>query len=479
MPLRLWLLAAGLTALLVGFSQTLAFYPDEGFHLVAARLVNDGKQPYLDFFYPHAPLWVYLMAAWMWIFGDTWRSVHVLSALLTGACTAVVARYVFSRYPESSWRVATAASAALLMGLSALVIWYGTVAVAYGLSLLLIFVAFWLVADAGPRFHWYQPFLAGLCAGTAAACLLLTAPVPLILLFWLLRHTDRERRFRVGAYFITGALIPFVPLVWLAVQGPRQAVFNMLEFHLFYRATWSDRSAIFRISLRTLASLLSSLQAWLLILLSVIALTVFTGGHQDQRLRRDLSLCAWVAVGLALFLTTPVPTFTQYFILVIPFLSVLASRGIQVLASRLWPSARPFHVLLPIILLFVLGLAQPVYQLRPETWRVIEDLGREVARVTPENGLIYAPDLVVFAAKRVPLAGMANIHGMMLRLPPERLASLHITPESQVERWLSEGRFHTVVVSTRDPRIQRYGLLERYSQQRQVHEAYVLSDPRR
>ena len=45
MPLRLWVLVATLTAVLFGFSQTVAFYGDEGVHLLAARLVNDGKRP--------------------------------------------------------------------------------------------------------------------------------------------------------------------------------------------------------------------------------------------------------------------------------------------------------------------------------------------------------------------------------------------------------------------------------------------------
>jgi hypothetical protein len=99
--------------------------------------------------------------------------------------------------------------------------------------------------------------------------------------------------------------------------------------------------------------------------------------------------------------------------------------------------------------------------------------------VTPERGLIYAPGLVVFAAKRVPPPGLENFWGAMLQLPPETLASLHIMPEPQIERWLSDGRFHTVVMLTGDPRIQRLDLLRRYAHQQQLHGVYILSDPRR
>jgi uncharacterized membrane protein len=180
-PPLLWVLLASLTALLLAFSQTVAFYGDEGFHLLAARLVNAGRRLYLDFFYPHAPLYVYVSAAWMRVVGDTWRSVHALSALGTSTSIALVAWYVFTRSRGSRWRLANAASAALLMGLNALVIWYGTIGQPYGLSLVLIVAAFLLVVASVDRVGGPQPFLAGVCAGTAAASLLLTAPVAPIL----------------------------------------------------------------------------------------------------------------------------------------------------------------------------------------------------------------------------------------------------------------------------------------------------------
>jgi len=177
----LWVLLASLTALLLAFSQTVAFYGDEGVHLLAARLVNTGRRLYLDFFYPHAPLYVYISATWMRVVGDTWRSVHALSALCSSASIALVTWYVFTRSRGSHWRRATAASAALLMRLNVLVMWCGTIGQPYGLSLFLIVAAFLLVVASVDRVGGPQPFLVGVCAGTAAASLLLTAPVAPIL----------------------------------------------------------------------------------------------------------------------------------------------------------------------------------------------------------------------------------------------------------------------------------------------------------
>jgi hypothetical protein len=135
-------------------------------------------------------------------------------------------------------------------------------------------------------------------------------------------------------------------------------------------------------------------------------------------------------------------------------------------------------VLLPIALLFSLGLARPVYLLNIYAWPLLEDLGREVARVTPEHGLVYASESILFTAKRLPAPGVENFLGLMLPLPPERLARLKIMPPSQVERWLADGRFHTVMIGTGDPRLEKLGLLQRYAHHRELYGFYLLSDPR-
>ena len=481
-PLLLWVLLASLTALLLAFSQTVAFFGDEGFHLLAARLVNAGKRLYLDFFYPHAPLYVYISAAWMRVVGDTWRSVHALTALCTSTSIALVTWYVFTRSRGSRWRLANAASAALLMGLNILVMCYGTIGPPYGLSLVLIVAAFLLVVASVGRVGGPQSFLAGVCAGTAAASLLLTAPVAPILWLWLLRHAGPGDRFKKGAYFLAGTGLPFLPLLWLLGHGPREVLFDVVGYHLLYRATWVDRSVSVLQSLRTLASWLNSTQALLLILLATVALTVPPSPSEwDEQRRREFRLCGWLVAGLALCLATPLPTFPHYFILVVPFVSILAALGMNVLGSRLWPSARPLYVVLPLLVLFALGLAKLAVQQR-ETfyappWAMVEELAREVNRVAPPDGLVHASEAVLFAARRLPPPGMENSFGSLLRLPPEQLARLRILPQSQIDAWLAAGHFHTVTIGTTDPRVQALGLLRRYARQEQLHHFYILSDP--
>jgi len=81
-------LYSAFTFLAVGmlvFSQTRSFFWDEGFHILAAYLIRTGKRPYLDFFFPQTPLNAYWNAAWMAIFGPSWRVVHAVAALVTQA----------------------------------------------------------------------------------------------------------------------------------------------------------------------------------------------------------------------------------------------------------------------------------------------------------------------------------------------------------------------------------------------------------
>src|SRR5271163_4383817 len=102
----LWLCGAVtlLSAGLLIYSQTQALTWDEGYHLLAAQLIKAGKTPYLDFCFPQTPLNAYWNAGWMRIFGDSWRMVHVIAALLTAGAAMLVGDYLFVRFPVARWR---------------------------------------------------------------------------------------------------------------------------------------------------------------------------------------------------------------------------------------------------------------------------------------------------------------------------------------------------------------------------------------
>ncbi len=465
--------AAALAAGLLLYSQTLALYEDEGFHLVASQLINAGKRPYLDFFYQHVPLYAYLNAGLFRIVGDSWRVPHAVSALCSGAAMWLVAQFVFARVRDPRWRLATALTAALLVGLHELVIQYGTVGHPFGLCLLLMVAAFRLVILAVARERGWLAAGAGLCAGAAAASSLLAAPVLPILLLWMLRDQRAGSRARKVAWFLGGAVLPFLPLLWLAVQGPRQAFFNVVELHLLYRQRYqASVSANILEDLRIFFGLwLGTTQGLILILLATLGL-LFLAGHDDWEPpeRAELALCGWLAGGLGAYLSCTYPVFRQYFILVVPFLGILAAVGVYALGTRVWKSSgRPAWLVLSVAVLFTLGLARPAVHtgqyltLLSQRWQHVDDLARAVNEVTPAGEEVFSDDeFVYFASRRIPPTGLENPFSRDLQLPPALAASLHVVPQARLDGDLAAGRFATVVVEYDDPRVETFELPRRY-----------------
>src|SRR5580698_8348125 len=120
--LTLWGAAGLLAAAIIVYSQTLAFAWDEGFHLLAAQLIARGKRPYLDFIHPQAPLYAYINATLMRLFGDTWRTVHVASSLALTGAVLLTAQFVLTRIEDKNWRLAGALSAMVLLGLNSTIL---------------------------------------------------------------------------------------------------------------------------------------------------------------------------------------------------------------------------------------------------------------------------------------------------------------------------------------------------------------------
>jgi len=234
----LWALIVA-AASLIAFSQTRAFVWDEGFHLLAAALIAQGKTVYVDFCFPQTPLNAYFNAGLIRLFSQNWHTPHLLAAIFVVGAMCLTARFVLRHLPagenrEQRW--AGAGCAAVFTALNITVMQFGTVAQAYGSGLFFCVAAF-CAAVAGMRRHAALfTFAAGLLSGVAAGCSLLTAPVAIVLLAWTL-WTNREtaRWLRSGA-FLAGAAIPFTPVIWLFFQAPEQVFFIILEYRPLPRA---------------------------------------------------------------------------------------------------------------------------------------------------------------------------------------------------------------------------------------------------
>jgi len=411
--LRLAALIACLFALLLVYSQTAAFTWDEGFHMLVAQLIMRGKRPYLDFCFPQSPLNAYWNAFWMRLFGDTWRVVHAVAAIVATGALVLVTRFLHARFGA-----VTAAAGALLLGLNALFVKYTPNGAAYALCTLFLAAAYCAAISD-------RAALTGFFASAAAASTLLCAAAVPVFLFWILRHA--RRRVAKLLVFVGAALIPLVPIVRLALGSPRAVMFNLFEFQLYYRrANWEDATP------HDISLLLEFFQSPA----ALILVALFAVGAYRVR-RPEIKLSAWLAVALIAELSTAHPTFRWYFTIAIPFLAIPAAAAIAQFPRPAWTLA-----------ILAVTLAGPLaYALKTQdtrSWPLMEGIARKVDELTPRDAPAWLDEHVYFLTRRVPVEGTVFSYGEVVQVRPDRARQLHIVYVDDLGSQAAAGAYATV-----------------------------------
>jgi hypothetical protein len=436
--------AAMLFAALLYYSQTRAFSWDEGFHLLAAQLILAGKRPYLDFCFPQTPLNAYFTAGWMRLFGDTWRAVHVLSAVWVAAAAFLTADFVRSRFPVPGWRWAGALAALVAVGMNSQVVLFGTIGQSYGLCLFLIVAAYRLAVVAVERAGTSRAAAAGFMAGAAAASSLLTAPVAPILLVWLYLSNRAGNRWAKIAGFLGAGAVAWLPVAWLYRQGPAQTIFNVVLYQLKYRHKWNGAA---RQDFTALSAWINSAQGLSLGLLAAAGLwfLVRQCGWERER-RAEIYLSLWLAVGLSAELAVAHPTFERYFLVMVPFVVIPAIAGLYAVGVRLTGPGRPLHAAYFLIAILTLGLGRALFDdSESYAWPDTENIAHKVAEVTPRGATIWADELVYFLMRRPPPDGMEFSYAHEIEeMPAAQAAMLHILTASELRRRTAAGEYKTV-----------------------------------
>jgi len=470
-------LAAAVTAIgvaLLIYSQTKAFAWDEGFHLLAAQLVKSGRKPYLDFCFSQAPLNAYWNAFWMSVFGESWRTAHAAAAIATAGAVFLTADFLAARFPVIRWRLATALTAAFLTGWNAMVFEYGTIAQAYGICLFLTVAAFRVTVLAPDRVGWVLPACAGFLASAAAGCSLLTATTAPVLLIWLAMNNRTGKGWSKCAAFIGAAIVPTLPVLRLLAENSRAVWFGIFQYNGLYRTVdWPEST---QHNIEVLTKWIDSSQALTLAALAAAGIHFIKKSDWNRATRSEFYLCGYLALATGAELCVPRPTFQRYFLLIVPFLAILASTGLYAITLRLWDALRPALPVAGITLLAALGLAKSLYQ-RADiyTWSYFEEIARKVEEVTPEGGQIFADEQIYFLTKRRPPSGfeLADSHKLE-GLPADQARALHIVPQSEVDRRVSGGKFDTVATFEDDEdTLARWGLDRVYAHKAEVGDCAV------
>jgi len=454
------------------YSETVSFVWDEGFHLVAAQLIDAGKTPYIDFCFPQPPLNAYLNAGLMRLFSQNWHVTHAAAGLFVVGAMILMADFVRRRFPIREWRMAAALVVATVVGLDVVVVQFGTSAQAYGIGMFLAVAAFrCMVAGAERPRAWFS-LAAGLLAGSAGASTLLTAPIIPILLVWLwIYNRDGDRRIK-AIVFIAGVVIPFAPVFWLLVKARRQTFFNVVEYQaLFRRVNWGDVGAH---DVDVLSDWLASTQALVMGLLAIAGLLyLWKNRHCEETRRSEIYLAAWLAIGLGVYIATAHPTFGRYFVFMIPFTAVLAVIGLYSVGSRLTANGRPFWPAAVVIALTALSFGKALFDDRNSTtWKDYQQIADQVKKVTPPHKLYYADELVYFLLRQAPPSGMEFSYSHKLQLPAQQERLYHIVSLDELKKQVAAGRFYTVQ-TCKDEFIDDFRLDDLFPNEKDVADCWV------
>ena len=433
-----------LATVLLWYAETVAFAWDEGFHLLAAQLIDHGQRLYIDFFFPQTPLNTYWNAAWMLVFGETWRTTHAVAALCTCTAAWMLARYLYTRAGA-----AAALCSLAVFGLNDLVVQFGGIGQAYGFCLLMLVCAFRCVIRAREEPGSLFAAGTGFFASAAAAASLLTAPAIPVFLLWLAFYT---RNFWKLAIFLVAAVFPFLPLLAVGIQAPREVVFQIFKYNFSYRMVAWTHEALAENNAAVIQALIRSPDAIVLTALSIVCLS-------RRRWTPETVLCASLSAVMGLYIAAAHPTFARYFVFIVPFLTVLAIGGLQ----RLLPK-RPALAAVLFTLLTLGALGRTLYNGRQSYgWKHIEEIARKVNEVTPPGAPVLADELVYFAARRTPPSGLEHQNSHKpLPLPPAFLKSLHVISQAELDNLTKAGKFSTVASCEDEDTVNELGLAKMY-----------------
>ncbi len=435
-----WLLILTITASTIWYAVTRSFVWDEGYHLVAAQQISLGKLPYLDFCFPQTPLNAFFNAGIIHFFGQHWQPVHVAATLFSMGAMLLTAQFLLTRFPAPRWRLACALCAAVFVGLNEVVFQFATAGQAYGICLFFSVAAYRMALTTPARKNLFLPLNCGLLAGIAAGSSLLTAPILPVLLIWMWRFDEVGFAVRKSIAFMVGAGVAFLPVVWLYIKNPEQTMFNVVRYHaLFRRVDWPSAMANHH-DLLVFTSLPDSTQALMLALLGVAGVWFLVKQcHWSRSQKAEFYLAAWITLAEGAYLCTPHPTFGRYFLLLTPFITVVAMPGLYSIASKmgyikrpLWPGALAGGLM---ALMFTSYLAQMSDQ---TTWQEYEKVAQKVADVTPKGGKIFADELVYFALQSSPPSGLECSYTHTVTLPPREEKLQHLVSEADLRKQFAE-----------------------------------------
>lgn len=449
--LLVFFLEAGLNRFVTG---------DEGYYILAAKEILAGKTLYLDFLYTQTPLLPYLYAAWMKIYGISWESARIFSAL----CSALLGALLFQHLKQKT-NLAWALLGTLLFACSVFVYpWYPT-AKTYGISVLFLFVSYlFLTRDNNSFWSWiWAGFFIGLAVNVR---LFFAALIPLFLIYIVFRE---KRLTKSALFFLLGGAVTAIPLALFFLFDFQSTWFGNMGYHLIRSGQSAEQAleskgVIFKtvLSLRDTRKFFGFQYA---ILLFGTAISLLWGIST-----KNLTFASIIALALFCINFLPTPSYVQYFTTLAPFCVIALILFYSDLMKKVWHSklTRYFVLLLSLFLLFeyfrvvpadfrkytqsgygVLGVRGPA-DAPNKTLNAMKEIAQMLDKHVPAGQVVLSPwPGILIDSKTKVFPGLENHFGLKVsnKLKPEELERYHIVSEAQIEEMLRSGAVQYVAMS--------------------------------
>lgn len=293
---------------------------DEGFYLLAAKLVAQGKLPYRDFFFQQMPGLPYVYGVWMAFAGVSWLSARALSGIFSIALGVLLYRHIAALYQRPSLALA----AAFLYASNSMIFAWHTVAKTYAQTNLLLFGSYLLASGRQGVPTISRCLLSGFLLALAIDTRLYILAIAPVLLLWIAYSAGRSGCARRCALaFLFGLVLGLLPNLIFLVKSAGPYVFDNLGYHLIRDSTPLLANLKQKLGvLLLLANLQSSYDGlggqFALLSVPVLLLALL------RPVERTLLLPFFMTLALVLVCVLPSPTFTQYFCACVPYMIVIS-----------------------------------------------------------------------------------------------------------------------------------------------------------
>jgi hypothetical protein len=447
---------------------------DEGFYLLASRLVLEAKAPYLDFFYTQAPLLPYAYALWFKLTGLSWISARTFAALQS----ALLGGLIYAHVGRETQKWLAGVAAVILFGSSSLVFAWFPIVKTFPLATPFLFLAYMILVRLNESSPGWWVAIAGCLFALSVDARSYVLGVAPVFIWWILRRRPalekreawgNRRRIARLLWAVLGFAVGAIPSLILFFASPNAFLFNNLGYHALRSQSgligdWLDK---IHVMMATFGGRFTGFQ------FSVLSLTC-TGMFVTRRMKRASALLAFVvALVLGFVCILPTPASMQYFSMIVPFLIVAAVLSVSDYLTALQAprQLRIAHGICAVALISFVGLGLPAFRQYLFTGYKVPGVNGPAdapnwtpAQVTEVSkaidSLIHPGEEVVsfwpgylFASRANPYPGFESDFGLVVarKLSAKQQAEYHLlTPAAMLEIFDSH-RARLIVVGNQGP----------------------------